>query len=46
MLCVVVSVKMTRQRCDVREGEDRKMDQVVGEVGRYVMVVVALQETK
>ena len=46
MLDVEGSIKTARQRCETREAEDRKIDQVVSEVGRYGVVVAALQETK
>ena len=40
------SVKTARQDCEVRDAEDRKIDQVVSELNRYGIVVAALQETK
>jgi len=41
-----VQVEVASQRSDGQRGEDRKVDQVVYALGRYGVVVGALQETK
>ena len=45
LLDVEGSVETARQSCDVSVVDERKIDKVVGELGRYQVVVAALQET-
>ena len=40
------SIETARKSGEMENAEDRKVDQVVRELGRYEIVVVALQETK
>ena len=46
LLDVEGSVKTARQSCETGEAEDWTIEQVVSEVGRYVVVTDALPETK
>ncbi len=46
LLEVEGSVRTARQGSEVKDAEDRKIDQVESELGRYGAVVGALQETK
>ncbi len=46
LLEVEGSVRTARQGSAVKDAEDRKIDRVVSELGRYGAVVGALQETK
>ena len=46
MLDAEGSVETARQGTDARKAEDRKVDLVVRELGRYGVKVAALQETK
>ena len=40
------SIETARQRCDLSDAEDRKIDQVVDVLEDYRVTVAALQETK
>ena len=46
LLDVEGSLETARSRDEVNSAEDRRIDQVVGELGRYSVVVAGLQETK
>ena len=46
MVDIEGSVDVASQRVDGQRGEDRKVDQIVFELERYHIVVVALQETE
>ena len=46
LLDVEGSLETARSRAEIGIAEDRRIDQVVGELGRYGVVVAGLQETK